>query len=95
MEAVGGRDATGQSLASSVKRAIGTAMCVSLLLILAGFTYAGAASPMEHASEHKQFAAIDNMAMPGLPEANWPTIQFVDLPPRPGDTANVGSNDLK
>ncbi len=46
-------------------------------------------------SVHNRFPGIENTAMPGLPPANWPILQFVDAPPGVGDTANVGSNDLK
>jgi hypothetical protein len=54
-----------------------------------------ASASVRHESVRNPFTAIENRAMPGLPPANWPTLQFVDSPSGVRDTANVGSNDLK
>lgn len=86
------------------KRMISAFLCVSMVLILASVVFATSGSallvrttsaPVRHEPVDNRFAAIQDMAMPGLPPANWPTLQFVDSPPGVRDTANVGSNDLK
>lgn len=97
------RDPAG-ARACFAKHMMGASLCVSVGLMLASIVFATPGSALlvrttsasvTHESVHNPFAAIENRAMPGLPPANWPTLQFVGSPPGVRDTANVGSNDLK
>jgi hypothetical protein len=66
---------------------------IGLLASAVLWTPVTSASPSE-AAPHR-FTAIKNMALPGLPPADWPTVAILSSPPGVSETANVSSNDFK
>jgi hypothetical protein len=75
---------------------LGVSLFLAAVLVFVGLAGESAeAAAAADGSVHNRFSAINNMAMPGLSPADWPTVQFFGAPPGVRAAANVISNDLK